>query len=339
MRVTRRDVAVRAGVSEASVSYVMNNSRSVSPETTKKVWDAVKELNYTADMVARSMVKNETKQLAVLANDLSNPYFAEIITGFENAAIDNDYLVSICTGQRETEKYIQHLIARRIDGVFITGLPYMSDQRYHEIISSMVDGDVRVLINGIILKDCRDISHIYVDHTLGIEKAVAHLKNMGHTCIAMLSTFARNNTFDPSDRLFFSAMEKMLPDSEPIFVGEIATRNPDMDSSYRLMQKLMAEHPEVTAVLCLNDLMAYGAIQAISDKGKSVPGDISVVGMDDIYISTKFSPSLTSIGFNKLEYGKLAFDVLHRHIRHNTVDDVTVSTELFIRDSTGPVHR
>ena len=258
MRVTRRDVAVRAGVSEASVSYVMNKSRSVSPETTKKVWDAVKELNYTADMVARSMVKNETKQLAVLANDLSNPYFAEIITGFENAAIDNDYLVSICTGQRETEKYIQHLIARRIDGVFITGLPYMSDQRYHEIISSMVDGDVRVLINGIILKDCRDISHIYVDHTLGIEKAVAHLKNMGHTCIAMLSTFARNNTFDPSDRLFFSAMEKMLPDSEPIFVGEIATRNPDMDSSYRLMQKLMAEHPEVTAVLCLNDLMAYG---------------------------------------------------------------------------------
>ena len=110
----------------------------------------------------------------------------------------------------------------------------------------------------------------------------------------MLSTFARNNTFDPSDRLFFSAMGKMLPDSEPIFVGEIATRNPDMDSSYRLMQKLMAEHPEVTAVLCLNDLMAYGAIQAISDKGKSVPGDISVVGMDDIYISTKFSPSLTS---------------------------------------------
>ena len=93
------------------------------------------------------------------------------------------------------------------------------------------------------------------------------------------------------------------------------------------------------SVLCLNDLMAYGAIQAISDKGKSVPGDISVVGMDDIYISTKFSPSLTSIGFNKLEYGKLAFDVLHRHIRHNTVDDVTVSTELFIRDSTGPVHR
>ncbi len=79
MRVTRKDVALLAGVSEASVSYVMNKSRSVSPETSKKVWDAVKELNYTADMVARSMVKNETRQLAVLANDLSNPYFAEII--------------------------------------------------------------------------------------------------------------------------------------------------------------------------------------------------------------------------------------------------------------------
>lgn len=79
MRVTRRDVAVRAGVSEASVSYVMNKSRSVSPETTKKVWDAVKELNYTADMVARSMVKNETKQLAVLANDLSTRILRKLL--------------------------------------------------------------------------------------------------------------------------------------------------------------------------------------------------------------------------------------------------------------------
>lgn len=122
MRVTRKDVARRAGVSEASVSYVLNKSRGVSPEITKKVWDAVKELNYTADMVARSMTKNETRQLAVLANDLSNPYFAEIITGFENAAIDNNYLVSICTAQREIENYIRRLIAQRIDGVFVVGM-------------------------------------------------------------------------------------------------------------------------------------------------------------------------------------------------------------------------
>ena len=335
MRVTRKDVALLAGGSEASVSYVMNKSRSVSPETSKKVWDAVKELNYTADMVARSMVKNETRQLAVLANDLSNPYFAEIITGFENAAIDNNYLVSICTAQRETEKYIQRLIAQRIDGVFITGIPYMSDDRYREIILSMVDAGIRVLINGIILKDCQDISHIFVDHMIGIDKTVAYLKNMGHTQIAMVSTLGRNSTFDTRDQMFFSAMKKYLPDSPQIFVSEMSIRNPDMDSSYRLTKKLLADHPEVTAVLCLNDLMAYGVIQAATELNKSVPNELSVVGMDDIYISKKFNPTVTSIGFDKREYGKLAFDVLYRHIKENVVENIDIRTELFVRNSTG----
>ena len=187
MRVTRKDVARRAGVSEASVSYVLNKSRGVSPEITKKVCDAVKELNYTADMVARSMTKNETRQLAVLANDLSNPYFAEIITGFENAAIDNNYLVSICTAQREIENYIRRLIAQRIDGVFIVGMPPLSDEKYHEIIFNMVEAGIRVLINGIILKDSKEISHIFVDHMTGIDKAVSYLKSMGHTHIAMVT--------------------------------------------------------------------------------------------------------------------------------------------------------
>ena len=243
MRVTRKDVARRARVSEASVSYVLNKSRGVSPEITKKVWDAVKELNYTADMVARSMTKNETRQLAVLANDLSNPYFAEIITGFENAAIDNNYLVSICTAQREIENYIRRLIAQRIDGVFIVGMPPLSDEKYHEIIFNMVEAGIRVLINGIILKDSKEISHIFVDHMTGIDKAVSYLKSMGHTHIAMVSTFGRNSNFDIRDRMFFSAMDKYLPDSPKIFVRETGIRNPDMDSSYSLTKRLLTDHP------------------------------------------------------------------------------------------------
>ncbi len=335
MRVTRKDVARRAGVSEASVSYVLNKSRGVSPEITKKVWDAVKELNYTADMVARSMTKNETRQLAVLANDLSNPYFAEIITGFENAAIDNNYLVSICTVQREIENYIRRLIAQRIDGVFIVGVPPLSDEKYHEIIFNMVEAGIRVLINGIILKDSKEISHIFVDHMTGIDKAVSYLKSMGHTHIAMVSTFGRNSNFDIRDRMFFSAMDKYLPDSPKIFVSETGIRNPDMDSSYSLTKRLLTDHPEVTAVICLNDLMAYGVIQAAAYFNKSVPDELSVIGMDDIYISRNFNPTVTSIGFDKREYGMMAFELLYNHIKKNIVKDIDIRTELYIRSSTG----
>lgn len=335
MRVTRKDVARRAGVSEASVSYVLNKSRGVSPEITKKVWDAVKELNYTADMVARSMTKNETRQLAVLANDLSNPYFAEIITGFENAAIDNNYLVSICTAQREIENYIRRLIAQRIDGVFIVGMPPLSDEKYHEIIFNMVEAGIRVLINGIILKDSKEISHIFVDHMTGIDKAVSYLKSMGHTHIAMVSTFGRNSNFDIRDRMFFSAMDKYLSDSPKIFVSETGIRNPNMDSSYSLTKRLLTDHPEVTAVICLNDLMAYGVIQAATYFNKSVPDELSVIGMDDIYISRNFNPTVTSIGFDKREYGKMAFELLYNHIKKNIVKDIDIRTELYIRSSTG----
>lgn len=335
MRVTRKDVARRAGVSEASVSYVLNKSRGVSPEITKKVWDAVKELNYTADMVARSMTKNETRQLAVLANDLSNPYFAEIITGFENAAIDNNYLVSICTAQREIENYIRRLIAQRVDGVFIVGMPPLSDEKYHEIIFNMVEAGIRVLINGIILKDSKEISHIFVDHMTGIDKAVSYLKSMGHTHIAMVSTFGRNSNFDIRDRMFFSAMDKYLSDSPKIFVSETGIRNPNMDSSYSLTKRLLTDHPEVTAVICLNDLMAYGVIQAATYFNKSVPDELSVIGMDDIYISRNFNPTVTSIGFDKREYGKMAFELLYNHIKKNIVKDIDIRTELYIRSSTG----
>lgn len=214
-------------------------------------------------------------------------------------------------------------------------MPPLSDEKYHEIIFNMVEAGIRVLINGIILKDSKEISHIFVDHMTGIDKAVSYLKSMGHTHIAMVSTFGRNSNFDIRDRMFFSAMDKYLPDSPKIFVSETGIRNPDMDSSYSLTKRLLTDHPEVTAVICLNDLMAYGVIQAATYFNKSVPDELSVIGMDDIYISRNFNPTVTSIGFDKREYGMMAFELLYNHIKKNIVKDIDIRTELYIRSSTG----
>ena len=91
----------------------------------------------------------------------------------------------------------------------------------------------------------------------------------------------------------------------------------------------------MTAVICLNDLMAYGVIQAATYFNKSVPDELSVIGMDDIYISRNFNPTVTSIGFDKREYGMMAFELLYNHIKKNIVKDIDVRTELYIRSSTG----
>ena len=95
MKVTRADVAKLAGVSTATVSYVLNGSRNMSEKTKKLVMDAVEQLNYTPDMIARSMTKNETMQLSLMINDITNPFYSEIVVGFENAAIEKGYFVGI----------------------------------------------------------------------------------------------------------------------------------------------------------------------------------------------------------------------------------------------------
>lgn len=100
MKVTRTDVAKLAGVSTATVSYVLNGSRSMSEKTRKLVLDAVEQLNYKPDMIARSMTKNETRQLSFMVNDATNPFYGEIIVGFENAAMERGYFVNICTATR-----------------------------------------------------------------------------------------------------------------------------------------------------------------------------------------------------------------------------------------------
>ncbi len=109
MKVTRTDVAKLAGVSTATVSYVLNGSRSMSEKTRKLVLDAVEQLNYKPDMIARSMTKNETRQLSFMVNDATNPFYGEIIVGFENAAMERGYFVNICTGNKNINDYFRQL--------------------------------------------------------------------------------------------------------------------------------------------------------------------------------------------------------------------------------------
>ena len=111
MKVTRTDVAKLAGVSTATVSYVLNGSRSMSEKTRKLVLDAVEQLNYKPDMIARSMTKNETRQLSFMVNDATNPFYGEIIVGFENAAMERGYFVNICTGSKNINDYFDNYIA------------------------------------------------------------------------------------------------------------------------------------------------------------------------------------------------------------------------------------
>ena len=124
MPVTRKDVAKLAGVSTATVSYVLNNTCKVTEETRERVLSAIKELDYKPNMIAKSMSTNKSLQLGIVLDNLANPFFGDIVKGFEIAASEKMYFVNICTGFHNLDNYFDNFIARRLDGIFVAAIPY-----------------------------------------------------------------------------------------------------------------------------------------------------------------------------------------------------------------------
>lgn len=327
MKATRADVARKAGVSTATVSYVLNGSRRMSEKTRRLVLDAVEELNYKPDMIARSMTKNETMQLSLMINDITNPFYSEIVMGFEAAAIEKGYFVNVCTGYQDINSYFDNYVARRIDGVFVAAIPQKFDLNK---LYDLTENGVRVVVSGNTEVDLRRVSSIESDHNAGMEMAVRHLRSLGHEKIAYLSGLRREHNFDHKIEGYLRAMGQngdLLLEGQPPF----STGIPD---GYAMAQELLASGKEFTAVICTNDLMAMGAISALEDSGLRVPQDVSVMGFDDILFAKSWRPALTTMAVNKFEFGRKAFELLYNNIKNGNTGYYRTQLELKERAST-----
>lgn len=332
MKVTRADVAKLAGVSTATVSYVLNGSRGMSDKTRKLVFDAVEQLNYKPDMIARSMTKNETKQLSLMINDITNPFYSEIVMGFEAAAIEKGYFVNVCTGYKDINNYLDNYIARRIDGVFMVAMPYKFDiQKLYEL----VDHGMKVVVSGNTEVDLQKVSSIESDYVAAMLDAVKHLYELGHRKIAYLSGLGKQHKSDRKIEGYLQAMAQMgLPYGEELlFEGQVPYTT-GVEDGYRLAQQLLTSGKEFTAVICQNDLMAMGAIAALEDGGKKTPQDVSVMGFDDILFAKAWRPSITTMAVSKFEFGYRAFQLLYNNIKQGTPGTYVNSLKLEKRDST-----
>lgn len=335
MRATRADVAKLAGVSTATVSYVMNGSRSMSEKTKKRVQDAVKELNYTPDMIARSMTKNETKQLSLMVNDITNPFFSEIAMGFEAKAIEKGYFVNICTGYKNINNYFDNYLARRIDGVFVVAMPYKFDM---EKLYDLVDNGIKVVISGNVEANIRKVCSIENDYMAGMEAAVAYLRELGHTRIAYLSGLTRKQRSDRKLEGYLAAMEHHgLPFGEELLMEGRAPYLTRMEDGFALARQLLSLGRDFTAVICQNDLMAMGAISALEDAGYRVPQDVSVMGFDDILFARTWRPAITTMAVSKYDFGRKAFELLYTNIKKDITGHCIDQLQLIQRGSTGPV--
>lgn len=332
MKPTRLDVAKLAGVSEATVSYVLNNKGKTSEETRQRVLAAVASLNYKPDMIARSMATNETMQLGIVLENLANPFFGEIVRGFESAANDRGYFVNICTGYNKLDDYFENFITRRLDGVFIVAIP----PKFHmDEVYRLVEHGVRVIMSGNVEADLKRVSSIESDYVGAMDAAVGHLYGLGHRRIAFVSGLSRSHGFDLRAAGYRKALGRHgLDTGDSLLFDGAPPYTTDVDDGFRLTCRLIESGREFTAVICLNDLMAIGAIKACRRYGLRVPEDVSVMGFDDIPYAEVWEPPLTTMAVRKQLFGAKAFDLLYANIRQGSTGYYSNALRLVAREST-----
>ena len=326
------DIAKRAGVAPITVSRVINNSTYVSQSTRERVEAAVKELGYVPNTIARGLRSKRTKTLALVVTDITNPYFTSMARGVEDVAAAFNYTVIYCnTDESETkeEKYANMLAQRRVDGVLL--VPSCGNAKTIKFLVS--NGVYVVVLDRRIPGVVTDI--VCSDSENGANRLIKLLIGLGHKWIAVIS--GQKDVSTSMDRVIGyrqALTEAGLSENELVYFGAFSEQ-----SGYELTHQAMMQLPRPTAIFGANNFIAVGIIKALHDLKIEVPGDVSVVGFDDLPESMIMKPFLTVARQPAYEMGRLATDLLLKRISGEISEDyreIILPIEIIARESSGP---
>ncbi|HXR78808.1 MAG TPA: LacI family DNA-binding transcriptional regulator [Bryobacteraceae bacterium] len=330
-----REVAKRARVSTATVSRTINNSNLVDPGTAARVMRAVEELNYYPDTHARTLVSGRSRILGLIVSDITNPFFPELMKGFEDLAVAEGYEILVgstnydCT---RMEICVRRMLERKVDGIAI-----MTSERDAPLIEQLARRRIPIAFLDV-GPERKHFWNIEVNYAMGIGEAVDHLRELGHECIAFISGPQALYSAQTRREAFLAKLKTAgQAGSEPNVVEGDHT----VDGGLIAMQRLLATHPRCSAVIGSNDLSAIGALRAIHRAGLRVPEDISLVGFDDIHLADFTEPPLTTIRLSRIDVATRAISWLIAEIEERQPPEKLVSpieTHLVIRQSTARVN-
>jgi len=328
------DVAQRAGVSISTVSRVLNNSDyPIRPETRQKVLEAIEELQFRPNDVARSLLLKQTHTIGLIVPDISNPYYPELSLGVEATASKHGYAVIFCNTSRRPEKveyYLDVLLQKRADGIIIAG----GGTDLTQISQGTLRSDTKIALVG---KHHLPFPSVQVDNFGAAREITSHLLHLGHRHIAFIS--GPPNLTSVQDRLagYKASLEErgISEDNRLICEGDFGA-----ESGYSATLSLLRGEPTPTAIFAANDRMAISAMAAAADVGLRVPNDLTVVGFDDIITASLVRPSLTTVALPAYEIGASAMRLMLRLLEgEECPKTVWLPTQLVIRQSSGPPPR
>ena len=330
---TIKDVAAMAGISYTTVSHVLNKTRPVSEPVRLKVEEAIARLDYVPSAVARSLKAKTTATIGLLVPNSLNPYFAELARGIEDYCERNGYCVILCNSDDDAEKqrsYLRVLLEKRVDGLIVTSVGG-DDSGLAAGLSAVRTPMVIVdrALDGI------DVDLVRIDHEEGAYLATRHLLELGHRDIACIG--GPGHTRVAQMRL--AGYQRALREAG---IEVLASRTLESDftstGGYAAAVELLSQHPP-SAIFASNDMIGFGVLRAAAERNVRVPGELSVIGFDDIQMGRYVYPALTTVGQSILQLGETAAELLLQRIAtpQLPIDQRIVTPSIVLRESTAPL--
>jgi len=320
-------VAERAGVSVNTASRAINNKSDINEETKKRILKVAQELGYVQNATAVALRTKKTRTLGVVIADNRNPFYAEVLNGMEMAAKEKNYHIILVNTQRDykkEEEAINLLLAKRVDGLLITPVQDRDDD-----IKNLIDANIPFVVVGRDFENI-EVDAVYNDEVKGGFLATEYLIKKGHKRIALIDGFLYKSPAKGRLEGYKRALNKYkIPsDDSLISVGDI-----NIEDGYERTKQMLEKNLDFTAIFVYNDMMAFGAMQAIKEKSLGIPEDIGLVSYDDIPFSSLISPPLTTIRLKKQDLGVESLKLLLSRINgiRKKVKKVMLNVELIVR--------
>jgi DNA-binding LacI/PurR family transcriptional regulator len=329
-RMDIRAVASLARVSIATVSRTINHVPTVNPRLAKRVWEAIGELNYFPNTQARALVSGRSRLLGLIVSEITNPFFPELIQGFEDVAVESGYEILIGSTSYDPERMkrcIRRLLERNAEGVAV-----MTFGIEQPLLDQLVDRNTPLVFVDV-APNRPGISVLRVDYHHGIRQGVQHLAALGHRSIAFVTGPLHLHSAQSRLTAFKTALQECGIPVEEKFVLE---GDHTMEGGMRAAERLTAQKalPLPTAVMCSNDMLAIGVLHKLYRHGVRVPGDISLIGFDDIHLAAMMIPPLTSIQMSRADLALGAVTALRNHLEGSPEREYRIKTSLVVREST-----
>lgn len=330
-----RDVALLAQVSVATVSRALNNPEVVRPEVRSRVAAAVAELGYIPDASARALASGRTRTIGAIVPAIDNPTFARGIDALQRYLSGQDYLLLLATSGYDPKvelRQAQNMISRGIDGLILIG------DVHSDALRRMLAAQQIACINASVYHPDKPYASVGADNQKAGYRACRHLIDLGHRDIGMVSGLTAHN-----DRAAarVSGVRRALQEVHAELRAECLIEIPSrLDDARQAARTLLALQVPPTAIIGINDLVAYGVLMEAERSGLRVPTDLSVLGFDDLEWSRHLRPSLTTMHFPSDEVWTRAGQyIVHTLDGMPTTQHHEVDVSLVVRESTGPANR